>query len=64
MGQVSTEQTVRIIEAVGEAVQQPASSEPHWAFSLVLVLAPVALAAYLGVWTRNVVIKRKRELKK
>jgi hypothetical protein len=60
MGQVSTEQTVAIIEAVGEAVNQPeAANDPvnYWWFSLLLVIVPVILAPFVATWFQ----KRKQK---
>lgn len=51
MGQVSTEQTVRIIEAVGEAIPDPVmQAEPNMSFWPLLLLAviPVVIAYWLN----------------
>jgi len=51
MGQVSTEQTVRIIEAVGDAMPDPAiQAEPNMSYWWLLSLAvvPVLLTYWLN----------------
>ena len=55
MGQVSTEQTVAIIEAVGNAKAQSHKAEPNMDFSYLLLLAIVPVL--LGYWLNK---KRKK----
>ena len=53
MGQVSTEQTVAIIEAVGEAIPDPVmQAEPNMSFWPLLLIAviPVVLAPFVATW--------------
>ncbi len=56
MGQVSTEQTVAIIEAVGDAIPdtivQEATINPWW-WSMLLVVVPVLLAPFIATWVQN-----------
>jgi hypothetical protein len=47
MGQISTEQTVAIIEAVNQKEINP------WWFSLLLVIVPVILAPFVATWVRK-----------
>jgi hypothetical protein len=59
MGQVSTEQTVAIIEAVGDAVNPSVMrAEPNMSFWPLLLIAviPVVLAPFVATWIR----KRKK----
>jgi len=57
MGFVSTEQTVAIIEAVGEAIpEQPIRSEPNMAFWPLLLLAIIPVV--LGWWLNK---RRKKK---
>ena len=56
MGQVSTEQTVAIIEAVGDAMPDPVMrSEPNMAFWPLLLIAviPVILAPFVATWFKR-----------
>ena len=56
MGQVSTEQTVRIIEAVGDAMPDPTMhAEPNMGFWPLLFIAviPVVLAPFVAMWLRR-----------
>jgi hypothetical protein len=58
MGFVSTEQTVAIIEAVGEAMPDPTPamrSEPNMAFWPLLAIAvvPVILAPFIAMWVKK-----------
>ena len=53
MGQVSTEQTVRIIEAVGDAMPDSTmAAEPNMSFwpLLFIAIAPVILAPFVAWW--------------
>ena len=53
MGQVSTEQTVAIIEAVGDAMPDPTmhaqSNMNFWPLLLIAVI-PVVLAPFVATW--------------
>ena len=57
MGFVSTEQTVAIIEAVGDAIpEQPVmQSEPNMNFWPLLAIAvvPVILAPFIAMWVKK-----------
>jgi hypothetical protein len=56
MGIVSTEQTVAIIEAVGEAIPEAQMrSEPNMAFWPLLAIAiiPVVLAPFIAMWVKK-----------
>jgi hypothetical protein len=56
MGQVSTEQTVAIIEAVGEAMPNPTMhAEPNMNFwpLLLIAVAPVILAPFVAWWWKR-----------
>jgi hypothetical protein len=61
MGQVSTEQTVAIIEAVGEAIKTDTviHPEPNMAFwpLLIIAIVPVILAPFVAMWFK----KRKKK---
>jgi ABC-type polysaccharide/polyol phosphate export permease len=48
MGQVSAEQTVAIIEAVGEAVKQPDPEPTNYWWLLIIAVIPVFIGAYFG----------------
>ena len=56
MGQVSTEQTVRIIEAVGDAMPDPTMhAEPNMGFWPLLLIAviPVVIAPFAATWWKR-----------
>ena len=55
MGQVSTEQTVRIIEAVGEAMPDTMQAESNMSFwpLLLIAIAPVILAPFVAWWWKR-----------
>ncbi len=56
MGQVSTEQTVRIIEAVGEAMPDSTMhAEPNMSFWPLMLIAvvPVILAPFVATWIQR-----------
>ena len=56
MGQVSKEQTVEIIEAVGEAMPDPTMhAEPNMSFWPLLLIAviPVVLAPFVATWFKR-----------
>ena len=57
MGQVSTEQTVAIIEAVGNAIPEPTpmQAEPNMNFWPLLAIAvvPVILAPFITMWVKK-----------
>ena len=63
MGFVSTEQTVAIIEAVGEAMPDPVvmKSEPNMAFGrlLLLAIAPVIIIPFF-LWVKKALSRRKK----
>jgi len=59
----SPEQTVMIMNATVEAITKTQPREANWAWSLMLVLLPVVATFFLGIHTRNNVIKRNKELK-
>lgn len=62
MGQVSTEQTVAIIEAVGNAIPDKMQSQPNMNFWPLLFIAvvPVVLTPFIAIWLK----KRKKHGKR
>ena len=55
MGQVSTEQTVQIIKAVGDAMPDKMHAEPNMNFWPLLLIAviPVVLAPFIATWFKR-----------
>jgi len=56
MGMVSTEQTVAIIEAVGDAIPETSMrAEPNMNFWPLLAIAiiPVVLAPFIAMWVKK-----------
>jgi len=69
MGQVSTEQTVAIIDAVANAVNQPdpvMHSEPNMAFGMLALLAllPMIAGGIVAWFKRHVIIGWVNDRKK
>jgi len=48
MGQMSTEQTVKIIEAVGDASKMKAEPNMNFSYLLILAVIPVLLGYWLN----------------
>ena len=66
MGQVSTEQTVAIIEAVGDVVhEQPQPrAQPQYGWLLLIAIAPVIAGVIIKRWVPGALIKKWLKKKK